>query len=304
MTDRQLKYLITLAEEGNMTAAARKLFVSKPSLSYLLSYVEKELGAELFDRNTSPLALTPAGHSYIEAARKILSIKREMENQISDLTAIQQGTLQVGCGAQLSAILYPEILPDFMRDCPNITLKLVEDHFVNLCTQFARGELDLVVANRPIEDGTVDSILLYREEIGLAAPAAAPLNAVSDSSHDYPVVDIDELRKLPFILVKRGQNLRQSIDEIFETYDLHPHIVLETNNWDTCYRMAAQNMGVTIIPHTTRFAGLTDNKVIRYSLPGHHYRDIRIYWSKRGYLSANLKHFIALCQTKFSNETI
>lgn len=104
-----------------MTAAARKLFVSQPSLSYLLSYVEKEVGTELFNRNTNPFALTPAGQSYIEAAHKILSIKREMENQISDLTASQQSTLRIGCGAQLSAVLYPQILPGFVRDCPNVT---------------------------------------------------------------------------------------------------------------------------------------------------------------------------------------
>lgn len=79
MTDRQLKYLITLAEEGNMTTAAQKLFISQPSLSYLLGHVEQELGAELFHRNTTPLTLTEAGESYVETARKILGIKREVK---------------------------------------------------------------------------------------------------------------------------------------------------------------------------------------------------------------------------------
>lgn len=302
MTDRQLKYLITLAEEGNMTAAAQKLFVSQPSLSYLLSYVEKELGAELFNRNTNPLSLTEAGESYIEAARKILSIKRDMENHISDITATHKSTLQIGCGAQLSAILYPEILPAFIRSHPKVTLKLVEDHFVNLCTQFVRGELDLVVANRPIEDGMVESTLLYEEEIGLISPESVQLKVAVDSAHSNPVVEIDELRKIPFVLVKQGQNLRRNIDEFFDRYDIKPHIILETNNWETCYRMVAQNIGFSIIPHTNLFRPLAEANICRYSLPGFPCRDIRIFWSKRNYRTESLMHFVTLCQEHFANK--
>ncbi|WP_434310972.1 LysR family transcriptional regulator [Hominifimenecus sp. rT4P-3] len=303
MTDRQLKYLITLAEEGNMTAAAQKLFISQPSLSYLLGYVEKELGAELFNRNTTPLSLTAAGECYIEAARKILSMKREMENHISDITKEQQSTLQIGCGAQLSAILYPKVLPDFIRAYPNVTLKLVEDHFVNLCTQLLRGELDAFVANRLMEDGTVDSAFLYREEFGVVAPESWQLKFAVDSSHSYPVIDIDELRGLPFVLVKQGQSLRRNIDEVFEIYDIKPKIILETNNWETCYRMVAQNIGCTILPHTAQFFSVVPSGVNRYSLPGKHFRDVRIYWSKRGYRPESLEHFIALCQKRFADGT-
>lgn len=302
MTDRQLKYLITLAEEGNMTAAAQKLFVSQPSLSYLLSYVEKELGAELFNRNTSPMSLTKAGENYIEAARKILSIKRDMENRISDITATHKSTLQIGCGAQLSAILYPEILPDFIRNYPNVTLKLVEDHFVNLCTQFSRGELDLVVANRLIEDGMVESALLYEEEIGLISPESVQLKTTTDFTHSIPVVEIDELRRIPFVLVKQGQNLRHNIDEFFCRYDIKPHIILETNNWETCYRMVAQNIGFSIIPYTNLFRPLAEADIRRYSLTGFPCRDIRIFWSKRNYRTESLIHFVTLCQEHFVNK--
>ena len=80
MTDRQLRYLVTLASEGNMTAAAQRLFISQPSLSYLLAHVEKELGIALFNRNTNPISMTYAGERYIAAAQKILGVQRELED--------------------------------------------------------------------------------------------------------------------------------------------------------------------------------------------------------------------------------
>lgn len=300
MTDRQLKYLVILAEEGNMTAAAQKLFVSQPSLSSLLCHVERELGTELFNRGSNSLTLTPAGESYVEAARKILSIKREMENQISDITSAQRSTLQIGCGAQLSAILYPIILPEFIRTHPDVTLKLVENHFVNLCTQLARGELDLIVANRSVEDKTIDSRLLYREEIGLLAHHSISFQAERDAVHNNPVVQIEELKQLPFILVKQGQNLRTAIDDFFAVHNITPHIILETNNWDTCYRMVAQNIGFTIVPYNVLYGTMASENIRRYSLPGIWFREIRIFWSKRKYCSESLRHFVELCQKRLS----
>lgn len=300
MTDRQLKYLVTLAEEGNMTAAAQKLFVSQPSLSSLLCHVERELGAQLFNRGSNSFTLTPAGKSYIEAARKILSIKREMENQISDMSVAQQGTLQIGCGAQLSAVLYPLILPEFIRAHPHVTLKLVEEHFVNLCTQLFRGELDLIVANRSVKDGSVDSRLLYREEIGMLAHHSISLRAEQDSAHSSPVIQTAELKSLPFILVKQGQNLRKTIDDFFAANGITPHIILETNNWETCYRMVAQNIGCTIIPYTTLYRDLALENVRRYSLPGTWSREIRIFWTKQKYHPESLLDFVELCQKRLS----
>ncbi len=301
MTDRQLNYLVTLAEEKNMTAASQRLLVSQPSLSYLLSYVEKELGTELFNRNTTPLTLTATGECYIEAARKILSIKREMENQISEIANTQHSTLNIGCGAQLSAILYPKILPDFIRCHPEVTLGLVEDHFSNLCTQLSHGELDLVVANRLIKGNSVHNALLYQEEIGLVTHASVSLKATIYNTHSYPVVEIDKLNNLPFILVKQGQNLRRNIDEFFDAYGIKPHIILETNNWDTCYRMVEQNIGVTIIPLTNHFISWEKSDIKRYSLPGNHYRDIRIFWSKRTHQPPSLNSFVKLCQERFAD---
>lgn len=211
-----------------------------------------------------------------------------------------QNNIAQECGAQLSAILYPRILPTFMQEHPEVKLKLVEDHFVNLCTQLSRGELDLVVANRTIEDSMIDSVLLYREEIGLVAPDSVQLKATEDPSRSYPVVNTDELRNLPFILVKQGQNLRRSIDELFAVYDINPKIILETNNWDTCYRMVAQNIGFTMIPFTNQFISLAELGVRRYSLPGMHYRDVRIFWSKRSYRPASMSCFVELCRECFS----
>jgi DNA-binding transcriptional LysR family regulator len=63
MNDRHLKYILAIAKQGSITVAAENLYISQSSLSSLLSMVEEELGAKIFDRSRVPLTLTYEGSS-------------------------------------------------------------------------------------------------------------------------------------------------------------------------------------------------------------------------------------------------
>ena len=186
-----------------------------------------------------------------------------------------------------------------MRDYPDVSLHLVEDSFLNLCTQLHKGDLDLVVANRSVSQQTIDSLPLYREELTLVVPEDITFDALSDDQHLFPVIHPEELCRHPFILVKKGQNLRKCIDDFFHQYYISPEIILETNNWDTCYQMVSQHMGFTIVPYASVYNSLPQEHIRRYSLPGRQFREIRIFWSKKSYISTAMQHFIHLAQSGF-----
>ena len=82
MTERHIEYVLTIVREGSITAASRKLYVSQPSLSQTIKLIERNLGAEIFNRRTEPISITPAGEMYIEAARKVLAIKEALRQEI------------------------------------------------------------------------------------------------------------------------------------------------------------------------------------------------------------------------------
>lgn len=85
MDTRYLTYILTIAEEKNMTKAAKKLFVSQSSLSQYLTKLEQELGTPLFFRTKGELILTPAGELYTEAARNVIRIKKQLYRDIASL---------------------------------------------------------------------------------------------------------------------------------------------------------------------------------------------------------------------------
>ena len=72
MEYRQLKYILKTAEEKSFSLAAKKLYISQPSLSQLIAKTEEKIGAPLFDRSATPIQLTYIGEMYVEMARQIL----------------------------------------------------------------------------------------------------------------------------------------------------------------------------------------------------------------------------------------
>ena len=82
MNDKHIQYVLTIVQEGSFTAASKKLYVTQPSLSQTIRLIERDLGAQIFDRNTTPISLTSAGRKYIVAAQKVADIRRSLQEEI------------------------------------------------------------------------------------------------------------------------------------------------------------------------------------------------------------------------------
>ena len=74
MTLQQLKYVVCIAETGNITIAAEKLFIAQPSLTNSIKNLEEELGITIFNRNNRGVTLTEQGNIFLSYARTILEI--------------------------------------------------------------------------------------------------------------------------------------------------------------------------------------------------------------------------------------
>ena len=96
MNLKQARYIRTIAQEGGVTAAAKKLYISQPSLSQMLRQIEGELGVELFDRTVQPFRPTYAGECYLRAAQAMLSANEILENEIQQIRQEDRGRLRLG----------------------------------------------------------------------------------------------------------------------------------------------------------------------------------------------------------------
>jgi DNA-binding transcriptional LysR family regulator len=300
MTDRQLRYILTVAEEKSVTRASGKLNITQPSLSALISNVEEELGLKLFNRDAS-MSLTYVGERYIESARKTLDIQTELQNLIKDIKGEEEGRLSVGCSPQLSAQILPAMIPAFYKKLPKSQIRLLEAPVVILKKLLLSNDLDLAFTGAPIPNELLEHSRLYDEEVVLFAPKDyQPVSWEKKKGHAFPVCDFSDMSGRPFVLFEQGRYMRLISDLIFADFDITPRVFFETNNWQTCYRMVEEGIAFTFLPYSVLPGYEQSGDVKKFSIPGNYERHISIYYKKRSYQTKLMRSFLEITQETFA----
>jgi DNA-binding transcriptional LysR family regulator len=293
MNDRHFRYILEIAKEGSVTAAAQNLCISQPSLSNLLAVVEEEIGAKIFDRSVVPMVPTYAGEKYIEAAKKILGIVQELQHQIDDMRETLTGCLHIGCGHQ-SPFVIPFILPILMEKFPGIQFKLTEDHVPVLEELLLNGLLDVILHStvKTIHPNVVYTTLTNEEMLLLTPVDFIPKRAFLVKNKSFPCMELAELADRPFVLMKKGHHLRIIQDQILKGVGYTPNVILETDHWQTCFRMVESGIAYTFLPGIK--LGIDTQNIEKFSLEGDYYHQTYLCYRKNAYFSRALKEFISV----------
>ena len=295
MNERQMRYVREIAKEGNITAAAQNLFISQPSLSNLLSNIEKELGAKLFDRSASPMRLTFAGEKYIEAAEKITGTIHELRHQIDDMSNSLTGRLYIGCGPQLSSFLVPAILPVLMEQYPGVQFKLTEASRETLEEHLLNGTLDVLLSSGIFNHQHIECIPLIQQELLLLAPKEfKSRTAKKIDGRIFPCIDLRSCGAIPMTLMKKGHQTRKIQDRVFAENHYIPNIILETDNAHTCLRMVESGIAFTVLPNMRDKQ--SDGKITKFSFENAHHHQICLCYRKAAYFPKILGSFIQVTQ--------
>jgi len=165
---RHLRYFITVAEELSFTRAAEKLNTVQPSLSAQIRRLEEMIGARLFYRSSHHVALTPAGITFLEAARRIVAdIDRAIECTLrsSRSNALD---LSVGFVSGLEGVILPDLISKMQVQNPEIQVHIYSSTDSELLTTLRRHMID-VLFGAPIEDAEaaleVASEVVFRMEL-------------------------------------------------------------------------------------------------------------------------------------------
>ncbi len=238
-----LRYIITVAEEGNFTRAAQKLYIAQPSLSQIIKSEEKRLGVMLFDRSHSPITLTDAGHEYVRWARQVVSIHENMERHLQDFSSNEVSVLRIGILPECSAFILPTPLKAFRETNPKRYVQIQELSSNELQESLENSDLDFIVGLTHPNAFTYCSEPLYDEKIVLAiTPEYSPVNEAVEE------VDLADFADAPFIMMEEGQFLYNVTHELCKRSGFVPKTVVECYNLETALHMVKAGVGISIIP--------------------------------------------------------
>lgn len=281
MTDRELLYIKIIAEERNISAAAKKLFMTQPALSHCLGSLEQETGTPLFVRTPKGLDMTFAGECYYNMAVEILDIYNDYQQKLVDISQMRRGRVRIGITRHLGAIILPKTLPEFSQSYPNVEVQVREANSVDLEREIIARRLDFAlihgfaILDRQPSDN-IEYQILSRDDFCIITKRGAPIGgkAVRMTGYPYPVLDPKYLENEPFILETPSHRMRVVTDEIFKRVNIAPRIVMETELFETTQRLAEAGYGVTVINerYIKEFIDVTNCDI--YSIP----KKYKPYW--------------------------
>ncbi len=158
-----LEYFVVVAEEGQMTRAARRLEIAQPALSQAMAQLEAEFGLKLLDRHARGVSLTPAGAVIYEKARFAVAAKLDAVQTARSLARAQAGTIEFGFVGAPPGLDSPDQLEAFSAAYPEIEIRYRELPFPTSPTGRWLAEVDVVACHLPPPDAGVWTRTIRRE---------------------------------------------------------------------------------------------------------------------------------------------
>ncbi|MBQ6593324.1 MAG: LysR family transcriptional regulator [Solobacterium sp.] len=236
MNIKQAEYLLVLKEEGSITAAARRLYISQPALSQTIRQMEDDLGVQIIDRSTTPYRFTEAGTACLSAAEELLDLHDHLYNRLKRIRDNQEGTLRLGISVQRSMQILPSVLPEFMSAWPYVTIQLTEQGSTTLEELLLDGKLDLALAVSEPVNPLIRYDLIESETIGVLAGRDSALA----KNHAKDTVTAADLQNETFVNLRHGHSVRVIQDKLFHESGISPKILLETDSFELCKRIALE----------------------------------------------------------------
>jgi DNA-binding transcriptional LysR family regulator len=241
----ELRYLtafVAVAEELHFGRAAKRLQMAQPPLSQQIRQLEKELGVQLFERNTRSVRLTSAGQSFLEPVHTVL---RDLDLATRAAKAAgrgEYGRVTVGFAGASSHETLPLLTRAVRTAHPGIELVMRGQTYADVALErVADGSLDLGFVRLPVTRPGVLTRVISEEELVCAVPSDHPLAG-------SPGIPLAALADEPFVSfpANAGSSLRDAAVRTCEEAGFSPRIVQEAPDSHTILALVAAGVGVTL----------------------------------------------------------
>lgn len=264
----ELKRFLLVAQDGNLTRTAEKIFITQSALTQSIHRLEKNLNTKLFIQKGKQLQLTEDGKSIIIIGEKILQLWANIHDK--ELRKIQKPTYTLGMFDNIALRLGKFFQNNIQKGL--YKLELTIDSSGKIMRQLQFGTLDAALCILNKNTKLQNNIILhqiYSEE----------LIPVTSKIFNYPISHI------PFILYNRGSNTRLQIDESFMKYGIQPLVYAESTSVTFMRELALLGCGVALLPENLVKNDLEQGILKR--------QNMKIQWSRnyglfvQKYLNAN-----------------
>ena len=284
---KQLNYFLTVVNEQQITAAAKKLHMAQPPLSQQMKLLEEELGTQLFKRGPHRIALTDAGRLLARRAQQMLDMADSTTREIADLCQGLRGTLSIGTISSSGSILLSQGLQDFHKEFRDVHFEIHDANTYQLIELLEQGIIEIGIVRTPFNASQFHCEYLNSE------PMAVAMTGPFDWCPDRTSIQLAELAKRPLIVYRR---FNQLLADAFTAQSIQPEIYCRNDDARTTVLWANAGLGIALAPLSAMKLAAHENLHIKTIEEPSLETKIAVIWRRDTYLShIGQKFLTALC---------
>lgn len=242
MQIQQLQYFLEIAAEKSISKAAKKLYLSQPTLSQQVIKLEEELGIPLLVRHSKSVSLTDAGEQFEQHTRSILGSLNQLQDLMKQYSIMKAGTLHVGLLWIAGYIGLLPVMDAYRQIYPDIQFLLQIDGSSALLQQLLNRSIHAAFLISEEHQLAAHKKELYYQKIqeDFYVALVSQRNPLAQKE----VLSIADLQGQPVIMPSRASAFYRQISSLFERCYTTPNVLCETSLTDLVVQLASLNFGI------------------------------------------------------------
>lgn len=255
-----------LGELLNFRKASQKLNIVQPALTASIRRLEQEIGAELFERSTRSVSLTPSGQAAFQEIQIALMHVERAKQQALATKSGAAGQISVGFVGSASFALLPAGVRSFRTIYPDVQLSLIESTGTRIISLIKSGEIDVGLVRTPVQLSKGMQLIPLQSQQFVAV---VPLDSPWGSRYTSTSISLSKLSDAPFINFSQKESplLHAAVINACRESGFVPNIVQEAIQVQTIVTLVESGLGVGLVPSVSSSHQPANARFLRISKP-------------------------------------
>lgn len=246
----QLQTFVIVAEEGNVTRAAKRLYTTPSTISMHIKALEEELGVQLFNRSNQGMAITAKGQQILDKARATLHAAQDLVNHATDIQSTLVGQVSIGLCSAPPFLKIPLLIQQLQNEYPGIDLLLDQSTTAQITDAIATDRLDLGFVYGAVTHPMLEARHLTQTELVVVAPATWPT--------EFDLSDWEALAAHPWVSPLISCPFQQVVDEYLVQHGLTCQHRVQIDDERSRYELVKAGLGLSLLERFAADQGVAE----------------------------------------------
>lgn len=289
----QYRIFYAVAKAGNISRAAKELFISQPAISKSISKLEESLGVTLFTRNSRGVSLTAEGQVLFQHVSNAFDTLNRGENELKRIRNFNIGQIKIGVSNTLCKYILLPYLKGFVEEYPHVKIMIDSQDTARTISMLEQQQLDIGLIAEPKVRRSLSFLPVMQIEDSFVCTKAYLENLKIREGRD-----VDLFAAGTILLLDRNNMTRTHIDAYFAEHGIEPRQILEATTMDLLIEFAKTGLGIGCVIREFVKDELEDGTLIEIPLANPVRNRTIGFAYNPAYVTKTMNHFIQFCSAK------